>query len=85
MKKANGSEIDEAYVVSNQTADNSRRLATEAHPNPSIPELAEENVRGKEELFFKCPPWLMPPQLKQKQNSSHFRSVRVLQIKFKIC
>ena len=40
-------------VVSNQTADNSRPLATEAHPNPSIPELAEENVRGKKELFFK--------------------------------
>ena len=39
-------------VVSNQTADNSRPLATEAHPNPSIPELAEENVRGKKELFF---------------------------------
>jgi hypothetical protein len=40
-------------VVSNQTADNSRPLATEAHPNPSIPELAEENVRGKKVLFFK--------------------------------
>ena len=40
-------------VVSNQTADNSRPLATEAHPNPSIPELAEENVRGKKELFLK--------------------------------
>ena len=32
-------------AVSN-AADNSRPLATEAHPNPSIPELAEENVRG---------------------------------------
>ena len=40
-------------VVSNQTADNSRPLATEAHPNPSIPELAEENVRGRKELFLK--------------------------------
>jgi hypothetical protein len=39
-------------VVSNQTADNSRPLATEAHPNPSIPELAEENVRGKEFFFL---------------------------------
>jgi hypothetical protein len=40
-------------VVSNQTADNSRLLATEAHPNPSIPELAAENFRGKKELFSK--------------------------------
>ena len=39
-------------VVSNQTADNSRPLATEAHPNPSIPELAEENVRGKNRIIF---------------------------------
>ena len=33
-------------AVSN-AADISRPLATEAHPNPSIPELAEEYVRGK--------------------------------------
>lgn len=33
-------------------SDISRPLATEAHPNPSIPELAEENVRGK---YIKCP------------------------------
>ena len=34
-------------------ADNSRPLATEVHPNPSVPELAEENVRGKKELSLK--------------------------------
>ena len=39
-------------MVSNQTADNSRPLATEAHPNPSIPELAEENVRGEKDYFL---------------------------------
>lgn len=32
-------------------SDISRPLATEAHPNPSIPELSEEAVRGKNLSF----------------------------------
>ena len=34
-------------AVSAGNIDQARPLATEAHPNPSIPELAEENVRGR--------------------------------------
>ena len=41
-------------AVSN-AADISRPLATEAHPNPSIPELAEENVRGERDKFEHFP------------------------------